>query len=1006
MNKKIFATAFIVAAAFVSSIASAAITYSNSVGNAGYAQTANAKVLAGGSAVRGNDLEITAGVGGAMGDIPADAEIIVRLPKGLNFDGAPSYLVTPATATQGLTLKDGTEFQDPTLDDPGITLFDANGDGGMDRAVVEVGASALAGDTLTISVNVTADSTTTAGVKKASVIVNSGLAVTQNVVEVVTALAKPVQGSSGTSLTTVDQNAALDQGVSTATITVTIPAGTANGKTITLTPQSGVQWGGATATSTVTVGVLSPVTAVPVTVGGAGAASSTTPITLTTVVAGPVGTLTTEDIQISLSVSTASSLAGAVGLKGVAIAGSAGITGTAPLFDVKANGSSAALSGTFGNVAKDIVKGSAATQTLPTITVTENFAGDAIGIAGGTQTLTITGGTGLTLSGDTSTIAVNGTSGLVLASASVATNKLTVGFTRAAGGTKTFTISGIKATAGATASGDLSVTVGNPSPAGKDKAHAPNKNAIVVAKAVDVGTVSITGPVKPAVTGPGAAALTSTITLEESTYGALTIANATQVQDAYFRITPVGGASIIAVTVTPNAYPATAPAFTACVAENGVTTGAWLCEVTGESTAITPTTSTVSVAINWSANGVSLVPGAPPAAVVGGEIEFAFDGNAAVAGSAKVADVGVATEATTSGALPDRTPGLTTNQNLAPLTISELFAGALGAGNFRLIAPTGVTFNNAASVVTTSCTGCVTTTPTITATFAPNDTLVINVLASPSITFTPQAIIGPGVSGFIEFDIVDGDINAAGKTGLTEESINLAYGDGTLGALDSGDDGDVNVGFKLMNTVDGGLTPYTVKSGDATIGTASISGDVVTVTGKSVGNVTITVTDGLGATDSFVATVAAGTAQPAAEKATKKLGGGTSAASFTAGASSDGGTTFGTEFTTADDVTIVAGVNVDPADQGSNGGVHVALLSVTDAGTEFSFLNEDGNFETWNTSELPGIHIDAQPLGASYTVTIFSGNLAAGTYRIALAYSVEGGDVVFTGKAVTITVTE
>jgi hypothetical protein len=126
MNKKIFASAIFAMAAFVSTYASAAVTYTNSVADPGYAQTANAVVGAGGGSVRGNDLIIGSG---ANGNIPADAEIIVRLPAGLNFDGAPSYLVSPATPTQGLTLKDGTEFQDPTLNDPGITMFDTDGDG-------------------------------------------------------------------------------------------------------------------------------------------------------------------------------------------------------------------------------------------------------------------------------------------------------------------------------------------------------------------------------------------------------------------------------------------------------------------------------------------------------------------------------------------------------------------------------------------------------------------------------------------------------------------------------------------------------------------------------------------------------------------------------------------------------------------------------------------------------------------------------------------------------------
>jgi len=172
------------------------------------------------------------------------------------------------------------------------------------------------------------------------------------------------------------------------------------------------------------------------------------------------------------------------------------------------------------------------------------------------------------------------------------------------------------------------------------------------------------------------------------------------------------------------------------------------------------------------------------------------------------------------------------------------------------------------------------------------------------------------------------------------------------------------------------------------------------------GSANVTVTDELGATDVVAVTVTAVT-QPDSEKGGTTLSGDPLPAgtSFTAGATTDGGVTFANEFTATDDVTIVATVNVGTDDVGEAGGIHVALKSDTDAGTEFSFLNEDGNFETWDLSDLPGVHIDATALAASYTVTVYSGNLAAGTYRIALAYS-SGGDVVYTGKAITLTITE
>jgi hypothetical protein len=255
MNKKLFASALFAAGAFVSTSALAALGFANSVGNTtdGYLQTDHAKVAAGGDPVQANDIIID--VGGAT-DIPAGKEIVIRLPKGLNFSEVPGFKVTQRTPGVGLTLKDGTEFGDPTLDDPGVSWADANGDGGYDRAVVTVGAAGIAGDSLTISVNLTADSTVTAGAKKISVVANNGLATPKEIVEVVSGFAVPVFSASGTQLSTVSQSTQTVK-VTTATFTVTLPKGTAKGKVVKMTPESKLTF--SSAGSTITYAITSPV---------------------------------------------------------------------------------------------------------------------------------------------------------------------------------------------------------------------------------------------------------------------------------------------------------------------------------------------------------------------------------------------------------------------------------------------------------------------------------------------------------------------------------------------------------------------------------------------------------------------------------------------------------------------------------------------------------------------------------------------------------------------------
>lgn len=1011
MNKKLFASAMFAVAAFFTN-AALAVGYDNSNGAAGYAQGANAQVAAGGGSVRANDLIVTAESSGVSADIPSGSKIIVRLPEGLNFDGEPTFMVTTGSAN-GLTLLDA--IGDPTRDDPAITMSDANGDGGMDRAEVVVGKSGEVGDKLTISSNITALSGTKAKADvKALVVVNQGLANSQSLVDIVDKLSVPVASNSQVNAQSIGQE---NVTLLTPTIVLTIPAGSVGSKTITLTPASGITWASATTTIS-SMTTLSPVASAPIEVVpglNVGNASATNSITLRTTGSTTVGTKFATQVAIKLSAVNVS--AGTTGLRGVTVGGGLGIAGQANIINVVANGSDAMLSSTTdvpGNKVVDMVAGSTAEQTLPAITVTENFNCDAVGGTGcagtvGTQTLTFTAGTGL-MFGSTASITVSdGTIGTKTVSAQK--NKLTLEFaTRSASSTK-IVIGGIMATASATASGDLSVTVGGST----DKSTAPKK-AVVVAKAKTLGTVDVTlGDKKKATTGPGGTAVTSTITLSESTYGAISTANDTQVEDAFFKITPQGGATIIAVTVTAKDYPssnATAPTFAACEKENITTSYAWICKVNSESTALASGTSTVSVAINYSANAKSTTPGAPPAAVVGTTIDMAISGNAGVEGTVSVADVIISTTLT-RGQVPDLTPGNTEAQKLAPLTINEEFVGSTTSGKqFRLIAPAGATFNNTdAFVATVSPVGAIVTPPTITATFEPQDTLLITLAArSTTVTFTPSAVIGPKASGWLTFTIADGDITGANVAGVTGATIALGYADGTLDKLDA-TEADVTVvtGFKTSSAITGGLaidTGYTATSGDTSIATAKVSGSTVSITGVAAGTTKVTVKDELGASDTIDVEVTAAPATSSITIDNVVRGDGTvSAAKLSGAVSADGGQTFGTEFTAGDNATVSLTIDVDPDDEGQNGGLVVAVRAIINGTNTFAYLNEEGTFSAWDLTPAGlGIAEAEEPLGDVHNISFDTGALQAGTYKIYFGYKVGENGIVYTGKAIKLTV--
>jgi hypothetical protein len=998
MNKKLIASALLASAAFVSTTASADVLYDNSVGVG--AQTSNALVNPGGTA-RANDLTLEFD---GFDNTVADSEIIIRLPAGLNFSAVPIFEIDPAAPNSGLTLKDNTEFGDPTRgENAGVEWFDTNADGGYDRAVVTVSSVDDFGDMMTINVSVTANADATIGTKKASIIVNGGLAETVDLVDVTDATLTGVGGAASTALVAIDQEADASIDVTTPVFTVSIPAGAENGDTVTLDVEGKVQWDVGVSDITIT-DVFSPVSVSPLTgtavVGSGGGYAAVAGLTSTvtmTVQGAPTGGFT-NDVVVELQINSVGILEdSAVGEYGVVVAGTAGASGTAKLLSVAANGSSAALK--TGDTLTSIVVGSSSAQELAGITITENFDGDA---TKGTSTITITAGTGLSFAAGTSTITISDAGATINVAGGTSTSSVIVLDLVDAAGTKTITIQGIYATA--SAEGELSVTVGG---VGIDSATGPEGDVVSVATGVPVGTVSITAPSTLDSVGPTGSD-TADFSLNETTYGAITrsaysstttttgTGTTSSTTESYFRVTP-SNATIDAITVDVD-YESGAPAFGDCDVETAGSTS-YVCTVTAESSTLETGTNTVTISIDYTADGD-----------VGDVISMSFDGNAGVAGSGEVATI-VTSTTTTKGEIPIVSEGTVSAQTLAPITITENHDGALGEGTFRLLAPAGVVFDaSMADVALPGCVGGCTATE-IVSTFAVGDTLQLSTGATPSVTVTPKVIVASNVHGYLDFAVLDGTsgATAADKTGLTEVSaISLGYADKSLTALDAGDAIAVNVGFSAHNTISGGLVGdgYTVKSNSSeATASASISGHTLMVTGHAAGSTTIVVEDELGGTADVVVTVSAGAEQSPSLKTSKTASGATTTASFTGGVTIDGGDTFATEFTAGDEGTVVGTVNIDPDHVGLDGEIHVAIKSNDASGVSFSYVDEDGQFADWDLT-IPGLGpiLVGEPLAATHTFSFETGAMAAGTYNIYYAYSA-GGELVYT-KALTITVTE
>jgi len=1005
MNKKIFATALLAIATFVSTGVSAAVTIKNST-QLSVAQDANS-VVGQGATARANDIEIKIGKEGSTGDLPRDGEIVVVLPEGLNFSGQPSFLVTPQTPGAGLALKDSGSFGDSTLGEAygvtptvGVSLFDTNGDGGMDRAVA-VAASNAATDTITVSMDVTADAKAALGTAKARVSVNGA---TNNVdIIVVQALdvSEGVTNGPTSKLITVQSSLAgnTDIGTTTPTIYITIPKGTKNGATVTLAPTGSVAWG---QTSTITLNTLTPFNSSndkpsPLTgtlvissvTGGTGSTGLTETITLT-VANAPKGLPNDTTVKINVDLLTLTGTATAKkGAQGLKIAGTAKITGVANFFDVAENGSSAALTPKAKVVS--LVKGSTAVQALPSITITENFDDDWYG---STPTIVITAGTGLKFSTDTSSIKVTdggGTLDLDLGATTPTAGVMTLKFKGGdAAGTKTLTITGIKATG--SAEGDLSVTV-----SGGSK-YAPQKDVIVVAQGVERGTVSVTGPKK--LTKVGTSKVTTgtdaKVTLAETTYGSMTKSAVGESSVAYISVTPNVG-KLTAVTITPTAgWTSGAPSFgnggTCKVESTGSKT--FICIVSTESSALKlPGTETITITAKVSGEG----------AVVGDTIALEIGGNVGVSGTADVASVLETTSTKVTGGITQVKEGSTEIQKVSGFVISQSFDSSLADGKFRILAPQGVAF---AEPLPASKGGGSDTVRV--STFNPNDTLIMSSKSlgkTGTITVTtPNVLIASSVSGDIEFSLIDGDASGELKTGLVGESLTLGYADKSLKALSGGKDISLKIDYSATQEIVGGLVGdgYTVKSSSTPTVTVSLSGSVMTIKGVAAGAANITITDTLGQTDIVAVTVQKGADIPAAAKAVKGAGDRTGV-TFGAGASKNGGATYGTEFTVDDEITIIATIGVDTTDVGEAGAIHVAGKL---ADGSFVYLDEDGLFAEWDVSGLPGATIVTEELKANYTVTVVNASkLPAGEHRFALAYST-GGEVIYTGKALVITIAE
>ena len=139
----------------------------------------------------------------------------------------------------------------------------------------------------------------------------------------------------------------------------------------------------------------------------------------------------------------------------------------------------------------------------------------------------------------------------------------------------------------------------------------------------------------------------------------------------------------------------------------------------------------------------------------------------------------------------------------------------------------------------------------------------------------------------------------------------------------------------------------------------------------------------------------------------RSVSGASTNALFCAGAYGADGLEYSSSFTAGDYITIIAEIKPDSVDVGTNGELIVVLLSVIGGQQQWSFLNTDGNFESWDL-KLPSLGSAeiVTPLEVIHEITLFEGELQAGKHRMAIGYMVDGGPLIYAPKAIKINVTD
>ena len=924
----------------------------------------------------------------APGNLMAADNVILRLPSGVNFVGTPRAIVTviddegvpvPVENADAAELALSDRAGEPAGSTGGfVTLSDGNGDGGYDRAQVDVIIGGVAGEGVVfqgiISVSSDYDGedslVSRLFVRRGETFAGRG---THTLAEVQSAAmtVKPV-APQGMPPVVSNVNAPGVEFGST-THLLTIPAGyEAENNRITVTLGPGLLFEATPPTTTVTplTDEAPTLTVAPI------AAGNTAELSL----AGD----TTRETQYLIEYS--GTLASAAQPRPVAVAAvySGGISGSATIASLADAGTMVSLAmaadGDPAIVPVDVVIGGGSQVRLPSFVISgifPNDVGTSDGNDGDSDTITVTPAAGVTISGNPEATCAAGTGTVDAAieddnNVSVLTLTITANCGDAdAEVSDAITVTGLTATlASGAGAGPFALTL---------EGTADNFTAgieVDVAQGVESGEVTVTRESEmPALVGPDTSGRVNVL-LTESTYGSLRVGE----PETYIIVIPSDNVSISSVQSNTSSLQDRLPQI-----DNGEPAiprnGSYVLTVLGESSSLEEDDA-VTLTINYVVNDD---------AAIGGTVSFAIGGTAGASGTITAATVTVNT-VSSAGPIPDVTASPNAVET-ATLTIMEQFATSLNNGDYRLLAPSGIRFAGGSG-------------DGVRTTFETSDTLLVELDETSDTVVdaevvTPNVIVGPSAqAGRNAFFILDGNgslsAEDAERTNLTGGTVDLLYV-GELDDLDAGADIAIATGFSISQSVSGGLLDeeegevYSATSSDDEVATVAVSGDTLTVTGLSIGAGIITVTDELGNTDNILVEVVAAGAAP--DLTAVSSTGGETSATISGGVTVDGGVTYSEDGVVAagDEISILFTINVESDHVGQEGDIYVAVLDVDTR----TFFIIDGNSEVIPDSGLAPF--DSRTLTASETVEIRGGDfnfnpsdLATLNVAIFAGYTVDG----------------